>query len=97
MKKGKNSTPAREKMQAAALKYERGNQQAPQVVAKGAGVVAEKIIAAAREHGIPLHEDPELIQVLMKLDLNEEIPAEIYQVVADILAMVYRASKKYQP
>ncbi len=94
--KPEDKNPRREKLQAAALKYERGRQPAPRVVAKGAGVVAEKIIAAAREHGIPLHEDPELIQVLMKLDLNQEIPPEIYQIVADILAMIYRAGKQYK-
>ena len=85
------------KMMAAALRYEQGKHKAPTVVAKGSGVVAEKIIEMARIHGIPLQENPELVQVLMKLDINQEIPAELYQVVADILAMIYRASQKYQP
>ena len=84
------------KLRAVALKYERGKQKAPVVMAKGANLMAEKIIAEAKKHGIPLHEDSELIQVLMKLDLNQEIPPEVYQVVADILAMVYRASKQFK-
>ena len=88
--------PSRKKLMAAALRYEQGKQKAPAVVAKGSGIVAEKIIEMAKSYGIPLQENPELIQVLMKLEINQEIPAEIYQVVADILAMIYRASRKYQ-
>jgi flagellar biosynthesis protein len=87
---------SRKKLMAAALRYEQGKQKAPAVVAKGSGVVAEKIIEMARKHGIPLQENPELVQVLMKLDINQEIPAELYQVVADILAMIYRASQQYK-
>ncbi|MBN2331926.1 MAG: EscU/YscU/HrcU family type III secretion system export apparatus switch protein [Deltaproteobacteria bacterium] len=80
---------------AAALTYERSKQKAPTVVAKGSGLMAEKIIEVAREHGIPLREDPALVQVLMTLDINQEIPPEVYHVVADILAMIYRAHQKY--
>ncbi len=87
---------SRKKLMAAALRYEQGKQKAPAVVAKGSGVVAEKILEMAKKHGIPLQENPELIQVLMKLDINQEIPAELYQVVADILAMIYRASQQYK-
>ena len=89
--------PFRKKLMAAALRYEQGKQKAPAVVAKGSGVVAEKIIEMAKSHGIPLQESPELVQVLVKLEINQEIPAELYQVVADILAMIYRASQQYQP
>ncbi|MEA3240824.1 MAG: EscU/YscU/HrcU family type III secretion system export apparatus switch protein [Pseudomonadota bacterium] len=88
--------PSRKKLMAAALRYEQGKQKAPAVVAKGSGVVAEKIIETAKRHGIPLQENSELVQVLMKLEINQEIPAELYQVVADILAMIYRASQQYQ-
>jgi len=89
--------PSRKKLMAAALRYEQGKQEAPAVVAKGSGIVAEKIIEMARSHGIPLQENPELVQVLMKLEINQEIPAELYQVVAEILAMIYRASQQYHP
>jgi len=89
--------PFRKKLMAAALRYEQGKQKAPVVVAKGSGIVAENIIEMAKSHGIPLQENPELVQVLMKLEINQEIPAELYQVVAEILAMIYRASQQYHP
>ena len=63
---------------------------APQIVAKGRGIVAEKLIALARENGIPIVEDKLLVETLDKLNLNQEIPAELYQVVAEILVAVYK-------
>jgi flagellar biosynthesis protein len=87
--------PKKEFPQAAALKYRPGQDSAPRVTAKGAGLVAEKIIDLARRHGIPIQEDPALIQVLSKLDLNQEIPPAIYVVVAEILAFVYSLNKGY--
>jgi flagellar biosynthesis protein len=81
--------------QAAALKYRAGRDSAPRVTAKGSGLVAEKIIDLARRHGIPIQEDPALIQVLSKLDLNQEIPPAIYVVVAEILAFVYSLNQGY--
>jgi flagellar biosynthesis protein len=79
---------------AAALRYRPEKDSAPRLTAKGSGAVAEKIIALAREHGIPVQEDPALIQVLAGLDLNQEIPPSIYLVVAEILAFVYALSRK---
>ncbi len=76
---------------AAALHYETGD-EAPRVVAAGHGYIAEKIIAVAREHGVKIHEDPDLVQVLAELDLGSVIPPEIYQVVAEVLAYVYRVN-----
>jgi flagellar biosynthesis protein len=64
---------------------------APQVVAKGRGIVAEKLIAMAREHGIPIVEDRLLVEMLDKLNLDQQIPGELYQVVAEILVAVYKA------
>lgn len=78
-------------LRAAALRYERATDRAPKVVARGEGHVAERILALAREHGIPIHEDRELVQVLTKLDLDAEIPLEVYQAVSEILAFLYRA------
>ena len=75
---------------AIALEYERGKDVAPKVTAKGRGAVAEKILALAREHGVPIEKDTTLLQALYRLDLNEEIPEELYQVVAEILAFIYR-------
>ncbi len=76
---------------ATALTYETGD-EAPRVVASGHGFVAEKIIALAKEHGVKIHEDPDLVQVLVELDLGSVIPPEIYQVVAEVLAYLYRVN-----
>jgi flagellar biosynthesis protein len=75
---------------AVALKYEPREGSAPVIVAKGKGRIAEKIIEIAREKGIVLYEDPLLIEILGGLDLGEEIPQELYQIIAEILAFVYR-------
>jgi flagellar biosynthesis protein len=77
---------------AAALKYRKGRDSAPQLVAKGRGLVAEKILALAREHGIPIHEDRNMLEILSTLSLYEEIPPELYKAVAEILAFVYKMS-----
>ncbi|MCX7817069.1 MAG: EscU/YscU/HrcU family type III secretion system export apparatus switch protein [Syntrophales bacterium] len=83
-----------EKLLAAAVAYDAQRDRAPRVVAKGRGFVAEKIIALAREHGIPIKEDPWLVQVLCRLELEEEIPSELYRAIAEILAFVYRLNEK---
>lgn len=79
---------------AVALKYERSKDRAPRVTAKGARKIAERIIELAREKGIPITEDPDLVGALMKLDLQEQIPEELYKVVAEILAFAYRINRK---
>ena len=79
---------------AVALRYKTGDDNAPRVTAKGTGLIAEKIIEMARKHGIPIKDDPDLIEVLSRLDLNEEIPPELYVVVAELLAFVYRLNGK---
>lgn len=67
--------------------------EAPKIVAKGKGYVADNILKTAKEHDIPVQEDPSLVEVLGKLDLDQQIPPELYQVVAEILAFVYRIDK----
>jgi flagellar biosynthesis protein len=79
------------RLRVAALRYDHPKDRAPKLVARGEGHVAEKILALAREHGIPIHEDRELVEVLSRLDLEADIPGEVYQVVAEILAFLYRA------
>ena len=74
---------------AAALKYQPKSDNAPKVIAKGKGQVAEKIIEIAREHNIYIQNDPDLIEVLSQLDLNQEIPSDLYIVIAELLAFVY--------
>ncbi|MDR7315924.1 MULTISPECIES: EscU/YscU/HrcU family type III secretion system export apparatus switch protein [Brevibacillus] len=81
------------RIQAVALKYQAGTMEAPKVVAKGKGYVAENMLKTAKEHDIPVQEDPSLVEVLGKLDLDQQIPPELYQVVAEILAFVYRLDK----
>jgi len=75
---------------AVALKYDGKTDTAPRVVAKGTGNIAQKIIDIAKEHKVPLCEDKNLVQVLAALDLETEIPAELYRAVAEVLALVYR-------
>ncbi|GEB30979.1 MULTISPECIES: EscU/YscU/HrcU family type III secretion system export apparatus switch protein [Brevibacillus] len=90
-----NQSPNHEnkRKQAVALKYQAGVMEAPKVVAKGKGFVAENILKTAKENDIPIQEDPSLVEVLGKLDLDQQIPPELYQVVAEILAFVYRLDK----
>jgi flagellar biosynthesis protein len=78
---------------AVALKYEPGKDGAPRVTAKGKGLVAERIIELAREGGVPLSEDPDLVGALIQLDFDEEIPPELYRVVAEVLAFAYRLNR----
>jgi len=79
---------------AAALQYRRGIDSAPTLVAKGRGLVAEKILAIAREQGIPIREDHAMVEILSTLGLYEEIPPELYKAVAEILAFIYKMSSK---
>ena len=81
---------------AVSLKYEPPKHEAPIVTAKGQGVIAEKIIALAKKHHIPIKDDPDLVEILSQLELNEQIPPAIYQVVAEIFAFIYHLNKRYQ-
>ena len=78
---------------AVALTYKEG-QFAPQVVAKGSGVTAEAIIALAHKNGVYVHESPDLINLLMQVDLDRHIPPELYYAVAELLAWLYRLEKR---
>jgi len=78
---------------AAALRYDPESDRAPKLTAKGAGVLAEKIIALAREHGIHIHEDPDLAGALSLLEVNTEIPEDLYRAVAEVLAFLYRLNR----
>ncbi len=78
------------KFKAAALKYEKFKDNAPKVIAKGQGNIAKKIIDIAKSNNIPIKEDPDLVEMLYKLDLYEEIPENLYAVVAEIFAFIYK-------
>ena len=84
----------KKKPRAVALKYEKEKDAAPRIVAKGRGFVAQKIMETARAHRVPLYEDKNLVQVLEALDLETEIPAELYRAVAEVLAFIYRLNGK---
>lgn len=77
---------------AVALHYDEKN--VPRITAKGRGELADKIIALAEQHSIPLHEDRELVALLAQLDLGEEIPRELYLAVAEVLAFAYMLTGK---
>ena len=79
---------------AAALRYKQGKDPAPRLTAKGAGIVAEKIIEAAKKAGVPIHEDPDLLALLMALNIDEMIPPEMYIAVAEVLSFIYRMNNK---
>lgn len=79
---------------AVALRYDMEEDDAPKVVAKGKGYVADRIETIARETGIPIKEDKQLVEYLNALNLYEEIPAQLYGVIAEILAFVYQMDKK---
>jgi flagellar biosynthesis protein len=77
---------------AVALRFDQDQEAAPRVLAKGQGPVAERIIALAHEHGIPLHEDRDLVHLLGALDLSVEVPPALYHALAEVLAHLYRAN-----
>jgi len=75
---------------AVALRYERDSGRAPHVVARGQGGVADEILRLAREHDVPVHEDPDLLELLSVCEPREEIPEELYAAVAELLAYLWR-------
>jgi len=85
-------SPLRRK--AVALKYNPEKAAAPVVVAKGQGFMADEIVRRAQENGVPIQEDASLVEVLSKLDLEQEIPPELYRLVAEVLSFVYRADRR---
>lgn len=77
---------------AVALHYERGEKDAPRVVAKGRGTIGEKIIDVAKAHDIPIEENEVLAGALSNVELGDEIPEELYKAVAEVLVFVLRLS-----
>ena len=88
--------PDNSERKAAALSYKQGY-YAPVVVASGKGVVAEAIIACAREAGVYVHESPELVKLLLQLDMDQFIPPELYRSVAEVLVWLYKMEKEAIP
>ncbi|NLW07356.1 MAG: flagellar biosynthesis [Clostridia bacterium] len=79
---------------AVALRYDVDREDAPRVVASGKGAVAEKIVAAARAAQVPVYEDAVLAEYLSRLDLGEQIPLELYKMVAELLVFIYALDKQ---
>lgn len=82
--------PDPSQVKAVALRYDASKDRAPKVLAIGKGTIAAEILRLAEEYRIPLHEDPKLSELLAKLEINSEVPAELYALVAEILAFVYK-------
>jgi len=89
------TTPEKRKS-AIALAYQAGN-TAPRVVAKGRGLIAQAIIERAKEHGVFVHESEDLVSILMQVELDENIPPQLYQAVAELLAWIYRLERGEKP
>jgi len=77
---------------AVALRYDEKKESSPRVVAKGQGYVAQTIKALASAHNIPIRHDDELVELLSQIDIDREIPQELYAAVAEILSWIYRAN-----
>lgn len=80
---------------ASALSYAPGEDTAPKVVASGKGVIAEKLIERAKEAQIPIYEDEHLAETLSHISLGDEIPAQLYEVVAEVLSFISSLDKNH--
>ena len=92
------STPEEtRRRKAIALRYDSERDSAPRVTAKGAGLIAERILEIARENQVHVHEDPGLLALLAQIEVNAQIPEELYRAVAEVLAFVYRLNNQLPP
>ena len=80
--------------EAVAIRYNSEKDYAPKVIAKGKGLIADEMLSRAKEFGIPVQEDPSLLEVLGKLEINQTIPEDLYAVVAELFAVIYRADQQ---
>lgn len=79
---------------AVAIRYDQSHDNTPRVVAKGSGLIAEQILATAKQHTVPVYQNKTLATMLMAVELDREIPPELYQAVAEVLAYIYRLDQK---
>lgn len=77
---------------AVALRYDEHKDRAPRVMAQGQGSIAEKIREIALSNNIPIHQDDALVELLAQVDIDQEIPSELYAAVAEILSWIYSAN-----
>ncbi len=87
--------PEKGETMAIALEYNKDEMVAPKVVATGRGYIAGKIMELAREYNIPVEKDPVLAEALGQLDLGQEIPPELYQVVAEVLVFIMEVDRQH--
>jgi flagellar biosynthesis protein len=83
-----------DRRRAVALRYQHAEDSSPRIIAKGQGEVAERIIAVAKDHGVALHEDRDLVHLLGVLDLDVEVPPTLYRALAEVLAHIYRTNAR---
>lgn len=81
--------------EAIALSYDPNVGDAPKVVAKGKGKIAENILNKAKEHDVPIQEDPTLVELLGQLEVDEKIPEQLYQAVAEVFAYIYQMDREH--
>lgn len=82
--------------EAVALSYNPAEADAPRVIAKGKGKIAETILSKAQEYDVPIQEDPSLLELLSQLDINESIPEELYQAVSEVFAFIYHIDQQHE-
>ncbi|TSB46394.1 EscU/YscU/HrcU family type III secretion system export apparatus switch protein [Alkalicoccobacillus porphyridii] len=87
----------KESLKAIALRYQADQNKAPLVTAKGEGVVAEEMLKLAKELEVPVQEDETLVELLSQLTIHEAIPPELYEVVAELFAFIYRIDRNQDP
>jgi flagellar biosynthesis protein len=78
---------------AVALRYRKATDRAPRIIAKGEGLIAKNIKKIALEHGVPIHRDDTLVELLSEIEIDREIPQELYTAIAELLSWIYRANK----
>ena len=79
---------------ATALKYDDKKDNAPKAIAQGTGLTAKNIIKIAEQNGIPIKKDEDLVNMLSQIELNQEIPVELYKAVSEIFSFVYEIANK---
>ena len=90
-----NPTNIAPQRKAVALRYEAERDLAPKVIAKGRGHVAEHILETAQKNAVPVYQDKTLVNMLMALEIDREIPPELYKAIAEVMAYVYKMDKSH--
>ncbi len=88
--------PSQRHKKAIALQYDQQKNNAPQVLAKGSGLIAENILQKAAEAGIHIQHDSDLVELLSKVPVGEEIPEEMYKAIAEVLSFVYSVNEHFK-